>query len=172
MEFTDLIHTRESVRNYDPGRTVPEEILRKILDAGRLAPSACNYQPWKFLLVSSKSMLEKVRACYHREWFKDAPHILVVTALKEQAWTRAYDGYNSAETDAAIALTHMILAAENEGIATCWIAAYDPEMLRKALNLDKSQIIYGITPLGYPKKGYQKSKGKKRKALEEIVEYL
>lgn len=172
MEFTELIRTRESVRNYDPGTPVPEEVLKRILEAGRLAPSACNYQPWKFLLISSPSMLEKVRACYHREWFKEAPHVLVVTGLKDQAWKRTYDGYNSVETDAAIALTHIILAAENEGVATCWIAAYDPEMLKKALNIGKNQIIFGITPLGYPKKGYQKSGLKKRKALEEIVEYL
>lgn len=172
MEFTDLIRARESVRNYDPDRPVPEETLRKILDAGRLAPSACNYQPWKFLLISSPAMLEKVRACYHREWFKEAPHVLVVTGLKDQAWNRTYDGYNSIETDAAIALTHMILAAENEGVATCWIAAYDPEMLRKALKLGKNQIVFGITPLGYPKSGYRKSDTKKRKPLEDIVEYL
>ena len=172
MKFTELIRTRESVRNYDPDRSVPEEVLKRILEAGRLAPSACNYQPWKFLLISSPAMLEKVRACYHREWFKEAPHVLVVTGLKDQAWKRTYDGYNSVETDAAIALTHIILAAEDEGVATCWIAAYDPEMLRKALNIGKNQIIFGITPLGYPKKGYQKSGFKKRKALEEIVEYL
>ncbi|NSW94528.1 MAG: nitroreductase family protein [Bacteroidales bacterium] len=172
MEFSDLIRTRESVRSYDPDRSVPEEILRKILDAGRLAPSACNYQPWKFLLISSPAMLEKVRASYHREWFKEAPHVLVVTGLKDQAWNRTYDGYNSVETDAAVALTHMILAAENEGVATCWIAAYDPEMLRKALKLGRNQIVFGITPLGYPKPGYQKSHTKKRKPLEDIVEYL
>ena len=55
MEYTELIRTRESIRNYDPNRPVPKEILEKILDAGRLAPSACNYQPWKFLVISSSS---------------------------------------------------------------------------------------------------------------------
>jgi nitroreductase len=61
MEYTELIHTRESVRNYDPDRSVPKEILEKILDAGRLAPSACNCQPWKFLVISSPAILEKVK---------------------------------------------------------------------------------------------------------------
>ncbi|MCE5347336.1 MAG: nitroreductase family protein [Bacteroidales bacterium] len=172
MEFTELIHTRESVRNYDPDRPLPKEILEKILDAGRLAPSACNYQPWKFLVISSSAMLEKVRACYQRNWFKDAPQILVALGLKDQAWKRSYDGYNSIETDVAIAMTHIILAAENEGIGACWVEAYDPTLLKEALNPGENELIIGIMPLGYPKPGFQKTLMKKRKSLEEIVEFL
>lgn len=172
MEYSILICTRESVRNYDPDRPVPKEILDRILEAGRLAPSANNRQPWKFLVISSSEMLEKVRACYHREWFKDAPHILVVVGLRDQAWNRSYDGYNSVETDVAIAMTHLILAAENEGVGACWIAAYDPDMLTKALNLKENQSAYGITPLGYPKTGYEKTKAKNRKPLKDIAEFL
>jgi nitroreductase len=172
MEFNDLIRLRESVRNYDPKQPVPKEILEKILDAGRLAPSACNYQPWKFLLISSKTMLEKVKSCYNKEWLKNAPHILVAIGLKDQAWIRSYDGYCSIETDVAIAMTHIILAAENEGVGTCWIAAYNPALLKKVLNTSENQLIFGITPLGYPKSGFQKILIKKRKSLEEIVEFL
>ena len=172
MEYNDLIRTRESVRNYDPNRLVPKEILERILEAGRLAPSACNYQPWKFLVISSSSMLEKVKACYPRGWLKDAPHILVSLGLKNQAWIRSYDGHNSIETDVAIAMTHIILAAENEGVGACWIEAYDPALLKQALDTDENQIIFGITPLGYPKPGFKKTLVKKRKPLEEIVEFL
>ena len=172
MEYTNLIHIRESIRNYNPNRPVPEEILEKILDAGRLAPSACNYQPWKFLVITSSAILEKVRACYNRDWFKEAPHILVVVGLIDQAWKRSYDGYNSVETDVAIAMTHIILAAENEGVGTCWIAAYDPALLKEALNLNKNQLIFGITPLGYPKPGFKKTLIKKRKSLKDIVEFM
>jgi nitroreductase len=172
MEFNSLIRSRESVRNYDPDRPVNKEILEKILDAGRVAPSACNYQPWKFLVISSPQVLEKVRASYNRDWFKEAPHILVILGLKNQAWNRSYDGYNSIETDIAIALTHIILAAENEGVGTCWIAAYNPVILKEALNINENQQIFGITPLGYPKPGYLKTLNKKRKTLEDIVEFL
>ena len=172
MEYTVLIRSRESIRNYDPNRPVFKEIMEKILDAGRLAPSACNYQPWKFLLVSSNIMLEKVRACYTPGWFKDAPHILVILGLRDEAWKRSYDGYNSIETDVAIAMTHIILAAENEGVGACWIEAYNPVILRDALNLVEGQVIYGITPLGYPKSGFKKTLKKERKPLEDIVEYL
>jgi len=172
MEFYDLIRSRESVRNYDPDRPVSKEILERILDAGRLAPSACNIQPYKFLVISSSEKLKKVRACYNRDWFKEAPHILIVIGLRNQAWNRNYDGYNSIESDVAIALTHIILAAENEGIGTCWIAAYNPEILKEALNINKNQLIFGITPLGYPKHGFIKTLNKKRKTLEDIVEFL
>jgi nitroreductase len=172
MEYTKLIQTRESIRNYDPSRPVPREILEKILDAGRLALSAANRQPWKFIVISSDPMLEKVRACYSREWFKDAPHILVIVGLKNLAWVRSYDGYNSIETDVAIAMTHIILAAENEGVGACWIAAYNPVLLNEALNPGENEIVYGITPLGYPRKGFHKTLNKKRKPLNEIAVFI
>lgn len=172
MEFNDLIRKRESIRNYDPDKPVPKDILEKILEAGRLAPSACNNQPWKFLVIRSQEMLTRVRACYHREWYKSAPQILVVVGQKDKAWTRNYDGYNSIETDLAIALTHIILAAENEGVGTCWIEAYDPEMLRNALALERNEVVYGITPLGYPGKDFSRKVYKVRKPLNEIVRYL
>ncbi len=172
MEYSELIRNRESIRNYDPIRPVPMEILERILDAGRIAPSAANFQPWKFLVISSPAMLEKVKASYPRPWFNDAPHILVILGLKDQAWKRSYDGYNSIETDVAIAMTHIILAAENEGIGTCWIEAYNPALLTEAIGAGENQVIFGITPLGYQKPGFQKSLVKKRKSLEEIVEYL
>jgi nitroreductase len=172
MEYTELIRTRESIRNYDPGRPVPMENLIKILEAGRLAPSAKNLQPWKFLLISSPALLEKVKASYLRDWIKDAPHLLVLIGLKNQAWIRGYDGYNSVETDVSIAMTQIILAAENEGIGACWIAAFNPAIIKEALNRGEDQHIYGMTPLGYPKHGFQKSFIKKRKKFDEIVEFL
>jgi len=172
MEFTELINARESVRNYDPERAVPKEIIKRILDAGRIAPSAKNLQPWKFMVISSSPLLEKVKECYKREWLRDAPHIVVATGLKEQAWTRTYDSYNSVETDVTIAMTHIILAAENEGVGACWIAAYDPACLSEVIKPAEGQVIYGMIPLGYPKPGYKKSFVKKRKSLEEIVEFL
>lgn len=172
MEYTELIKSRESVRNYDPERPVAKEILERILNAGRMAPSACNYQPWKFLVISSSAMLEKVKACYQRDWFKDAPHILVILGLKDQAWKRSYDGYNSIETDVAIAMTHIVLAAENEGVGACWVAAYNPVLLKEAINPKENQLIFGITPLGYPKHGFKKSSEKKRKLLSDIVDFL
>jgi nitroreductase len=172
MEFNELIRMRESIRNYDPSRPVTAEVIERILEAGRLALSAANRQPWKFLVISSPEMLEKVRMCYHREWFRDAPHIIVVVGLKDQAWKRASDGYCSVETDTAIATTHIILAAENEGVGACWIANFDPVKLSDALDLGEGRIVFGITPLGYPRDGFSKSGVKNRKIPAEVIEYV
>jgi nitroreductase len=172
MEYYDLIRIRESIRSYDPVRPVEPEKLNRILEAGRIALSAANRQPWEFRLISSAPMLEKIKECYHREWYKNAPHILVVVGKKDEAWVRAADGYNSVETDTAIAMTHMILAAENEGVGACWIAAFDAAKLRKALDLKDNQIVFGITPLGYPLPGFSKKGEKIRKAFNDVVKYL
>lgn len=171
MDYIELISTRESIRNYDREKLVSRDVLNRILEAGRLAPSACNIQPWKFIVISGSDVLGKVRTAYHREWFRNAPHVLAVVGLKDQAWRRSSDGYCSVETDAAIAMTHIILAAENEGVGTCWIANYDTEKLSEALCLKEDQVVFGITPLGYPENGFCKNGNKKRKPLDEIVEF-
>jgi nitroreductase len=172
MDFYELVRNRESIRDYDSARPLSEEVLGRILEAGRLAPSAVNYQPWRFLVVSSPEMLTKVRPCYPRPWFHEAPHILVVVGKENEAWVREADGYNSLETDLTIAMDHMILAAEFEGVGTCWVGAYNPVMLREALSLSDDETVYSITPLGYPKPGFEKKGNKKRKLLEEIVVFL
>ncbi len=171
MDFRDVICGRESVRSYDPTRPVDKLVLERILEAGRVAPSAANRQPWRFLLVSSREALTRLKRCYARPWFQDAPHVLVVAGKVGDAWTRQ-DGYNSIETDLAIALDHMILAAENEGVGTCWVAAYEPPVLRSALGLAADERVYAITPLGYPRPGYTRKIKKERKALSEVVTYL
>ena len=172
MNYYELISQRESIRDYDPTHPVEEEKLRRIIEAGRLAPSAANRQPWKFLLVSTPEMLYKVKQCYSRPWFHDAPHVLIVTGNKEAAWVRSYDGYNAIETDLTIAMDHMILAAEYEGVGTCWIAAFDPHKLREALNLPDNEKVFAITPLGYPHKGFVKKDQKIRKSFAEVVKFL
>lgn len=172
MEYTELIRFRESIRNYDSERPVDRKTLERILEAGRMAPSACNLQPWKFLVISSPDMRKRMAQCYGREWFHNAPHVLVVKGMRDQSWIRSYDGYNSIETDLAIAMTHILLAAANEGVGTCWIAAFNPAILREVLNLKAEEVVFGITPLGYPKKGFRKKGEKSRRSLIEIAEFI
>lgn len=172
MEFYEVITKRESIRDYNPNKPVEIEKLKRILEAGRIAPSAANKQPWKFMLVSSPEMLSKVRDCYSKEWFNNAPHILIVVGDVNVAWRRKEDGKASIETDLTIAMDHMILAAENEGVGTCWIAAFDEKVIRNVLNLKKNEVVYTITPLGYPNDGFKKSGIKNRKSFEEVIQYL
>jgi nitroreductase len=171
MNLHELVESRKSVRGYDPDRPVLRETLERILDAGRLAPSAKNLQPWTLLLVSSPEMLTRVRPCYDRDWFRQAPHILVVTGNREAAWVRPSDGWNSLETDLAIVMDHLVLAAHAEGVATCWISAFDPAMLREALSLNPSEEVFAITPLGYASADAQ-TRPKTRKPLDEVVRFL
>ncbi|HUV09078.1 MAG TPA: nitroreductase family protein [Spirochaetia bacterium] len=172
MNFYELIAGRESIRDYDPQRPVNPAVLDRILEAGRLAPSAANRQPWRFFLVSSKKMLEKVRPCYPTDWFQNAPHILVVLGKEDEAWRRSSDSYCALQTDLAIAMDHMILAAENEGVGTCWIAAFKPDILYRALSVRENERIFTITPLGYPKRGFVKKGSKQRKPFGEVVTKL
>lgn len=172
MEFTDLVRSRSSVRSYDPARPVEKAVLDRILEAGRLAPSAANRQPWRFLVISSPGMLAKVRAAYSKPWFVDAPLVLAVVGKAADAWTRQPDGYNSIETDLAIAMDHLILAAANEGVGSCWIAAFHNDVLRKALALAPEEKLYAITPLGYARAGEPGTREKTRKPLAEIARYL
>ena len=170
MEFDELIRKRESVRAYDPTRPVPRDVLERVIQAGVIAPTAANRQPFKFLVVSSPAELAKIRPCYNGGWFSDAPHVLAVVGLVDKAWTR-WDGYNALETDCTIAMDHMILAASNEGLGTCWIAAFDEKKLRQGLGLADNEKVFAVTPLGYPPAGY-KPQQKVRRSIEETVSFL
>lgn len=172
MEFQELIRKRHSVRSYDSSKPVPKEVLEKILDAGRLAPSAANKQPWRFAVITSPEVLQKIHRAYERPWFHNAPCVLVLIGVKPEAWVRSIDGYCSVETDAAIAMTHILLAAANEGVGSCWISNFNPGIVRSALELNENEIPYALTPLGYPEPTWEPKTAKERKSLEEIVRWL
>lgn len=147
--FLKLAETRRSVRAYKT-EEVPEELLQQVLGAGRLAPSAVNKQPWRFLVVRDEVNRRALGAAYAREWFWKAPIVIAVCILPEEAWTRSYDGTNFAMVDGALAMDHMQLAAAELGLGTCWIGAFDPEAARDILGLPDGVSIVGMTPLGYP----------------------
>ena len=172
MEFGQVIKNRRSLRKYDPDKQIPEASLERILQAGRIAPSASNKQPWEFLVVKSEKMRRELCSCYDRDWLKNAPVILVILGNREEAWVRSSDGHNSIEVDLTIAMDHIILAAANEGVGSCWILAYNYEQLAKVLNLAGHQYVACITPLGYPPAGYEHRDMPPRKDLSDIVKIL
>ena len=147
--FLELAEKRRSVRAYKP-EPVPEELLQQVLEAGRLAPSACNKQPWRFIVVRSETGRRALGTAYAREWFWKAPVVIAVCILPKEAWVRSYDGQNYAMVDGALALDHMTLAAAELGLGTCWIGAFDPAAAREILGLPDGVEIVGLTPLGYP----------------------
>ncbi len=133
MEFSELIEKRYSVRAYrkDP---VEEDKLRRVLESARMAPTACNLQPFQVIVIHSAGREHELLRIYPREWFVQAPLILCVCGQPRNAWVRK-DGRNYFETDAAIAMDHMILAAAAEGLGTCWIAAFDADAAREVLRI-------------------------------------
>ena len=147
--FLDLAEKRRSVRAYKPD-DVPEEMLQTVLEAGRLAPSTCNKQPWRFIVVRSETGRRALGAAYAREWFWKAPLVIAVCILPKEAWTRSHDGKNYAMADGALAMDHLQLAAAELGLGTCWIGAFDPAAAREILGLPDGVEIVGMTPLGFP----------------------
>ena len=126
MNFAELIRQRYSVRAYKPA-PVPDDLLAQVLEAGRLAPTAANKQPFRVIVIHTKGREAELRRIYHRDWFTQAPLILCVCTVRAEAWKRAmYDGKSHADVDAAIVMDHMVLAAADLGLGTCWIAAFDP----------------------------------------------
>jgi nitroreductase len=166
MDFGELIAKRYSVRAYKPD-PVPEELLGKVLEAARLAPTAANRQPFQVYLVSTAGREEELRKVYQRHWFTQAPLVLCVCTLPAQAWVRVkFDGKCYADVDAAIVMDHMILAAVAAGLGTCWIADFNPVAARDALRLPEGVEPVLFTPLGFPA---DKPKPKERKPLAELI---
>jgi nitroreductase len=147
--FLELAEARRSVRAYK-AEAVPEDLLQQVLEAGRLAPSACNKQPWRFIVVRDEVNRRALGAAYAREWFWKAPVVLAVCILPQEAWVRAYDGQNYAMVDGALAMDHMTLAAAEAGLGTCWIGAFDPAAVHDILGLPDGVQVVGMTPLGFP----------------------
>ena len=165
IDVFTVISTRRSIRKYQ-SKPVSEDQLSRILEAGRLAPSAANRQPWHFLVVTDPTIRKKMRQAYSREWFSDAPIILVVCVDPHEAWVRA-DGEEFWKVDAAIALQNMILQATTEGLGTCWIGAFDEPVAKHILEIPNPIRIVAMTPIGYPDE--EKGPVSNRKKLQALV---
>lgn len=167
MEFAELIQDRYSVRAYksDP---VEDEKLQSVLNAARLAPTACNKQPFRIVVVHTSGKQQELRRIYGADWFSTPPIVICVCAIASEAWVRGADSKAHEQIDAAIAMDHLILAAANEGLGTCWICAFDPSAAREVLGLPDGVEPIAFTPLGYPA---DTPRQKTRKCLEELVRY-
>jgi len=165
MNFQELIQKRYSVRAYKPD-PVEEDKLARILEAARLAPTAANRQPFRVIVMQTKGREEELRRIYGRDWFTQAPLVLAICAVPAESWVRKADGWNAAEVDATIAMSHIVLAAAEEGLGTCWIAAFDPGAAREVLGLPPDVIPSAFTPLGHPA---DSPVSKKRRPLAELI---
>jgi nitroreductase len=167
MDVFRTIETRRSIRDYKK-TPIEKEKLKKVLEAARLAPSAVNYQPWRFIVVTDPKIREALRSAYNKNWFVSAPVIIIACVFPEKAYVRR-DGEEYWKVDVAIAMQNLILAAWGEGLGTCWIAAFDEKESKRILGVPENVRVVAMTPLGYPAE--EKGPVADRLPLEEIVRY-
>lgn len=165
MNFLELVKARYSARKY-ADRPVEAEKLAYIMECVRLAPSAVNFQPWRFRVVTEEPALKAVRQCYGREWIATAPCIIVACADHGESWHRRSDNKDHADIDIAIAVEHLCLAAAEQGLGTCWVCNFDALQCSKALGLEENIEPVVLIPIGYAE---DERTEKKRKALDEIL---
>lgn len=170
MNFLDLAKKRFSSRSYLP-EPVEEHKLMYVLESGRVAPSAANYQPWEFVVIQSGPMLDLIHPVYPRQWFYRAPVIIVICGDHSQSWKRS-DGKDHCDLDIAITADHMTLAAAESGLGTCWICNFNAQLCKSILKLPENIEPIAILSMGYPADQADPQRHKTtRKVLQDIVHW-
>ncbi|DAC72119.1 MAG TPA: nitroreductase [Thermoplasmata archaeon] len=177
MEFIDIIRARTSVREYSE-KKVEDEKITYVFECARLAPSWVNKQCWRFIVIKNKETIEQIaKTSLINRWLKTAPVIIIACADPTESGTNNSIEYYT--VDVSIAMEHLILAATDVGLGTCWIGGFNEEQVKELLEIPKRIRVVALTPLGYAvdKKGLASRittkllKAKKRKTLDEIVHY-
>jgi len=164
MDISECMASRRSIRAFS-SEPVEEEKLDRILEAARLAPTACDNQPFRVVVVRTKGREAELKRIYGKLWFAAAPLVVLVCSVPGEAWSRK-DGKNYADIDATIAMDHMILATSALGLGSCWVGAFDPDAAREILALEPGWEPIAFTPIGYPA---ESPDPRPRKALSDLV---
>ena len=165
--FLELMKERYSVRSFKT-QPIPEEKLAYVLEAGRIAPTACNNQPQRIKVITDAADLAKVDKCTPCRF--NAPVVLLVCYDKTVCWQRSFDGASSGPVDASIVTTHMMLAAQEAELGSCWVMYFDPAKIVKLLALPENLVPVSILPIGYPADdAVPADLHNQRAALEEIL---
>ena len=148
MELMDAIRKRRSIRRY-LDRQVEKEKLERVLEAGRLAPSANNKQEWRYVIVQDKAMREELmKAASHQSFVADAPVVIAACAETDNRMMRC--GQLAYPIDVAISIDHITLKAVDEGLGTCWIGSFDEPKVKQLLNIPAEIRVVELLTLGYP----------------------
>lgn len=170
MDFKTLCIERYSLRKFST-QPVEQEKLNLILEAGRNAPTACNFQPQHIFVMQSEEALQKVDGCSGCHF--QPPVVLVVAYDPKTAWTRPEDSHNYGEVDAALAVGQMMLQAAELGLGTTYVGMFDSDKLRTAFPAMQDLVPIALLPLGYPAEGAHPAHlHAKRKPMDELVSYL
>lgn len=167
MEFSQLIAERYSVRKFSP-EPVSESDIQAILEAAQLAPTACNKQPCRVLLLQKAESMARLKHC--TTYTFDAPMAIVVCGVAGEAWVRPFDQDNASVVDASIIGTHIMLAVHNLGLGSTWVGHFDPAAFRMLFKLPSNVVPVAIFPIGHPATDAKPSPmHTKRRTLDELV---
>lgn len=169
-QFVNLVSSRHSCRKYKKDTPVGHDLIRTVLDTARLAPSACNRQPWSFIVLEGEQGREICSRAYDREWIRTAPAFIIVCGHHDEAWHRSFDGKDHTDVDIAIATEHICLTATTLGLGTCWVCNFDPALLAADLHLPEGTEPIVIIPIGYPDYDEQ-APARRRKELDDILQW-
>ncbi len=147
MDFQDLITERYSVRKFKTEH-LQQDIINKIIESGHKAPTGCNYQPQRILVINTEESLQKLYKCTKCHF--NAPTAMLVCYNQDESWKRPYDGALSAPIDAVIVTTHMMLAAHDMGVGSCWVMHFDPYAVCEAFNIPENIKPCALLVMGYP----------------------
>lgn len=168
MKFLELAKKRYSCRDYK-NQPMEEEKLLKVLEAAHVAPSACNLQPWHFIVIREKENLEKIFSTYKRDWIKTAPVVIIVCGNHDVSWKR-FDNKDHCDIDISIAIDHITLQAAELDLATCWVCNFNAEKCAELLNLPPHIEPIALIPIGYPNDSKNVDRHiQERKPIEQIV---
>jgi len=177
MSFLELVAKRQSTRRYS-SRPVPRDVIERCLEAARLAPSACNSQPWTFIVVDGEEQKNRVaRAAFGglhsmNAFAARAPVLIVVVTEKSKYSARLgglMRGVQYSLIDLGIACEHLVLQAAEDGVGSCWLGWFDEKAVKKELGLPRSARLDVIISLGYPEK--DEPRDKVRKPMDDVRRY-
>ncbi len=151
--FKELCQMRRSVRCYT-GQSVSDDDVQYIMECVRLAPSAVNRQPWRFLRLKPEQ-LPLAQQCYKNPWFQTAPECFIVCCDHSESWHRPQDGKDHGDVDIAICAEHFCLAAAERGLATCWVCNFDAALCRRLFHLPDALEPVVFLPLGHEAADHQ-----------------
>ena len=147
MDFLKFATERYSVRKFK-NTHLPQSIIEQILNAGHVAPTGCNNQPQRILVLNTDESIEKLRNCTRCHF--DAPTAMLICYNRDETWTRKYDGAISAPVDASIVTTHMMLMAHSLGVGSTWVMHFDPNAMKEAFSIPENIIPTALLVMGYP----------------------
>ena len=169
MEFEKVIKERYSVRKF-LNKPLTKEHIDKMIQTAHLAPTGCNFQPQRILVLNTAGSMEKLKDCTRCHF--DAPSAMLVCYNKDESWKRPYDSALSAPVDAGIVATHIMLEAQNIGVGVCWVMHFNPFKMKEAFNIPDSIEPYALLVMGYPHKDAKPlDMHTKYRPIDEVVFY-